>query len=102
MIRQVECNVSYHSVSCFYGMFVDVDRIRQLEKQLSEKSTNLQTLKTFSEQKMTENNILRENLDITTRELDRTKLELIKLSDQSNPDIKHAYAGYPSITQTHG
>ena len=81
-------------------MFVDVDRIRQLEKQLSEKSKNLQTLKTFSEQKMTENNILRENLDLTQRELH--KLEFIKLSDQSNPDIKHAYAGYPSITQTHG
>ena len=102
MIRQVECNVSYHSVSCFMECLLDADRIRQLEKQLSEKNNNLQTLRAFSEQKMTENNILRENLDSTTRQLDRTKLEFIKLSDQFNPDIKHAYAGYPSITQTHG
>ena len=63
---------------------LDADRIRQLEKQLSEKSNNLQALKAFSEQKMTENNILRENLDLSQRELDRTKLELAKLSAQTH------------------
>ena len=68
---------------------LDIDRVRQLEQQLSDKNKNNKTLQTLIEQKMQENNVLRENLNNSMKELEKYS----KLSAQSKPDSNLQSAG---------